>query len=213
MIDSERDPIIERIAREARRPVAVEPDAKARLLAVIRAEGAPGSFEADTAEFQLYQPQRPGVTLSAWRLGALAAGLVGVGILSGLAINAGRDSRKTGQPPGVVAIDGSSRLPASNATDTVMTFVFVTHDASKVALVGDFNQWNADATPMKRIANSNAWTVTLPLSVGRHVYSFYAVGADGEKWLTDPNAPATPDDGFGRRNSVVLVPSKRGPAS
>jgi 1,4-alpha-glucan branching enzyme len=91
-----------------------------------------------------------------------------------------------------------------------MTFVFVTHDASKVALVGDFNQWNAEATPMKRIANSNAWTVTLPLSVGRHVYSFYAVGADGEKWLTDPNAPATPNDGFGRRN-VILV--KRGPAS
>ena len=92
-----------------------------------------------------------------------------------------------------------------------MTFVFVTHDASKVALVGDFNQWDAEATPMTRIANSNAWTVTVPLSVGRHVYSFYAVGADGEKWLTDPNAPATPDDGFGRRNSVVLV--KRGPAS
>ena len=92
-----------------------------------------------------------------------------------------------------------------------MTFVFVTHDASKVALVGDFNQWNADATPMTRIANSNAWTVTVPLSVGRHVYSFYAVGADGEKWLNDPTAPATPDDGFGRRNSVILV--KKGPAS
>jgi 1,4-alpha-glucan branching enzyme len=92
-----------------------------------------------------------------------------------------------------------------------MTFVFVTHDASKVALVGDFNQWDAEATPMTRMGNTNAWTVTLPLSAGRHVYSFYTVGADGEKWLTDPNAPATPDDGFGRRNSVILV--KRGPAS
>jgi hypothetical protein len=205
------DPIIERIAAEARRPVAGEPDAKARLMAVIRAEGAPGSFEADTAEFQLYQPQRRGVTLSAGRLGALAAGLVGIGILSGLAIDFGRGSRTTGQPSVVTANDLPSRPPASNSTDTVMTFVFVTHDASKVALVGDFNQWNAEATPMKRIANSNAWTVTLPLSVGRHVYSFYAVGADGEKWLTDPNAPATPDDGFGRRNSVILV--KRGPSS
>jgi hypothetical protein len=211
MTDSGVDPIIERIASDARRPVAVDPEAKSRLMAVIRAEGAPGSFEADTAEFQLYQPERRGVTLSAWRLGALAAGLVGVGILSGLAIDFGRDSQKIGQLPVVAVNDRSSQLPASNATDTVMTFVFVTHDASKVTLVGDFNQWNADATPMTRIANSNAWTVTLPLSVGRHVYSFYAVGADGEKWLTDPNAPATPDDGFGRRNSVILV--KRGPAS
>jgi hypothetical protein len=211
MIDSGVDPIIERIASEARRPTAVDPEAKARLMAAIAAEGAPGSFEADTAEFQLYRPAPRGVTLTAGKLAALAAGLVGIGILVGTAINFGRDSQVIGQPSVVAVNDPPSRLPASSATDTVMTFVFVTHDASKVSLVGDFNQWDAEATPMKRIANSNAWSVTVPLSVGRHVYSFYAVGADGEKWLNDPNAPATPDDGFGRRNSVVLV--KRGPAS
>jgi hypothetical protein len=209
MIESGVDPIIERIAQDARRPVAVDSEAKARLMAAIRAEGAPGSFEADTAEFKLYQPEPRGVTMSAGRLALLAAGLVGIGILFGNKF--GRDSLKIGQPPVVVANDPPSRLPATPATDTVVTFVFVTHDASRVSLVGDFNQWIADATPMKRIGNSNAWTVTVPLSVGRHTYSFHAVGADGEKWLADPNAPATPDDGFGRRNSVVLV--GRGPAS
>ena len=85
-----------------------------------------------------------------------------------------------------------------------MTFVFVTHGATSVSLVGDFNQWNADATPMRRIENSNAWTVTVPLSAGRHLYSFRAVGADGEKFIADPNAPVS-DDGFGHQNSVVLV--------
>ena len=209
MIDLGGDPIIERIAGEAKRPVAVDPDAKARLMAAIRAEGEPGSFEADTAEFQLYHREPRGITVRAGWLVAAAAGLVGIGILAGL--NFGRDSQEIGQPPVVAANSPSSRLPASLATDTVMTFVFVTHEASQVSLVGDFNQWNADATPMTRIANSNAWTVTVPLSVGRHVYSFYAVGADGEKWLNDPNAPATPDDGFGRRNSVILV--QKGPAS
>src|SRR4051812_33335325 len=211
MIESGADPIIERIAGEARRPVAVDLDVKARLMAAIRAEGAPGSFEADTAEFSLYEVRRPGVTLSTWRLAALAAGLVGVGLLLGSLFNFGRDSQEIGQPQVVAANSQPTRLPASTPTDTVMTFVFVTHDASKVALVGDFNQWNADATQMTRIANSSAWTVTVPLSVGRHVYSFYTVGADGEKWLNDPNAPATPDDGFGRRNSVILV--RKGPAS
>ena len=86
-----------------------------------------------------------------------------------------------------------------------MTFVFVTHGATGVSVVGDFNQWDAAATPMKRIANTNAWTVTVPLSAGRHLYSFHAVGSDGEKWIADPNAPAAPDEGFGRVNSVVLV--------
>jgi len=208
MIDSGTDPIIERIAGEARRPVTVDADAKARLMAAIRAEGAPGSFDDDLDDLT---PAHQGITLSTARFAAMAAGLVGIGVLAGLSFGFGRDSQVIGQPQVVAANGPSPRLPASNATDTVMTFVFVTHDASKVSIVGDFNQWNAEATPMTRIANSNAWTVTVPLSVGRHVYSFYAVGADGEKWLNDPNAPATPDDGFGRRNSVILV--KKGPAS
>ena len=63
----------------------------------------------------------------------------------------------------------------------------------------------ADATPMRRIENSNAWSVTVPLSKGRHVYQFYAVDSEGEKWIADPSAPAVPDGGFGRANSVVLV--------
>jgi hypothetical protein len=205
MIDLGGDPIIERIVGDARRPVAVDPDAKARVMAAIRAEGAPGSFEADTAEFSLYRPAPRGILLTNGRLAALAAGLVGIGALLGTAFNFSRDSQPIGQPQVVAANSPSSQLPASPAADTVMTFVFVTHDASKVSLVGDFNQWSADATPMTRIANSNAWTVTVPLSAGRHLYSFYALGTDGEKWLADPNAPATPDDGFGRRNSVVLV--------
>jgi len=200
MIDSELDPIIEHIAREARRPVGVNPEAKSRLLAAIRAEGAPGSMD-DIEE--LRPAERRGVTLSAVRFGALAAGLVAIG--AGLGYFFGRDNQQIAQPTVVVAGKETPRLPASaSQADTVMTFVFVTHGATKVSIVGDFNQWNSDATPMTRIENSNAWTVTVPLSAGRHLYSFYAVGADGEKWIADPNAPAA-DDGFGRANSIILV--------
>jgi hypothetical protein len=200
MIDSGLDPIIERIALEARRPVAVDSDAKARLMAAIRAEGAPGSHMDDSAALQRRQ-----ITLSTARFAAFAAGLVGIGVLVGSQLEFGRDSRRIGQPQVVVAGKGPSpRLPASLSADTVMTFVFVTHGATSVSLVGDFNQWNADATPMRRIENTNAWTVTVPLSAGRHLYSFFAVGADGEKFLADPTAPVS-DDGFGHVNSVVLV--------
>ena len=201
MIDSELDPVIERIARDARRYTAVDPDAKSRLLAAIRAEGAPGSFADD--DVAVAMPRR-GITLSTGRFAALAAGLVGIGVLGGSIFDLGRDSQPIGQPPVVVA-DPSPRLPATSSADTVMTFVFVTPNATKVSIVGDFNQWDVNAKPMRRIENSNAWTVTVPLSAGRHLYSFYVVGADGEKWLADPNAPAAPDDGFGQRNSVILV--------
>ena len=43
MSDSELDPVIERIVRAARQPVAIDPDAKARLLTAIRAEALPVS--------------------------------------------------------------------------------------------------------------------------------------------------------------------------
>jgi hypothetical protein len=201
MIDSELDPIIERIALEARRPVAVDSDAKSRLMAAIRTEGAPGSVD-DEMEFGA--PARRGITLSPARFAALAAGLVGIGILVGSLFDIGRDSQVIGQPQVVATKDPPSSLPASTSDTTTMTFVFVTHGATSVSLVGDFNQWNAEAAPMQRIENSNAWTITLPLSAGRHLYSFYAVGADGEKFLVDPHAPVS-DDGLGNVNSVVLV--------
>ena len=197
MIDDELDPIVERIALEARRPVAVDPDAKSRLLDSIRAEGAPGAM--DEVDFA---PARAGIMLSRSRFTALAAGLVGVGVLVGSLLKSGRDIPPN-EPPSVVA-GGQLPHPATSS-DTVMTFVFVANGATKVSVVGDFNQWNAEATPMKRIPNSDAWTVTVSLPAGRHLYSFYTAGAGGEKWLADPNAPSTPDEGFGRASSVLLV--------
>lgn len=194
MTDFELDPIIERIAREARRPVAVDSAAKARLIAAVRAEPT-----LDRA-VEISESRPRVVAMSTPRFAAVAAGLVGIGVLLGMGSTFGRDRHATGQPTAVAALP--RQLPAS---DTVITFVFPAGDAAKVSVVGDFNQWNAAATPMARVGNSDYWSVTVPMSVGRHLYSFLAVSKDGEKWSADPHAPAAPDDGFGRANSVVLV--------
>jgi len=74
-----------------------------------------------------------------------------------------------------------------------------------VALVGDFNDWNAAATPMARTPTGGTWSVALPLKPGRHVYAFVVDGVNGVQWVTDPGAPLAPADGFGTPNSVVLV--------
>lgn len=72
--------------------------------------------------------------------------------------------------------------------------------AASVSLVGDFNDWDAQATPLQR--DAGAWTVTLPITPGRHVYAFVV---DGERWVADPRAPRAPDADFGRPGSVVIV--------
>jgi hypothetical protein len=194
MTDFELDPIVERIVHEARRPVAVDPDARERLHAVIRAE-----LGSDRASGQWNSSKVRSISFSMPRFAALAAGLVGIGVLVGMGSNLGRGSRLTGQPSQVVDVQ---RPPAS---DTVVTFVFPAPSAEKVSVVGDFNGWNANATPMKRMGNTDFWSVTVPMSVGRHTFSYFAVTKDGERWSADPTRPAAPDDGFGRANSVVLV--------
>jgi hypothetical protein len=186
MTDSEQHPYIELIAREARRPVVTDQAARERIMAAVRAEPLPSRspFWA-----RVFEPRS--IRLAPATGALLAAGLVGIGVVtSQLAIN--RDGRPSvGQVPPVAA-----RLPVS---DTV--FVFVAPRAGKVSLVGDFNDWDATKAPLVRQPNGGPWTITVPLSAGRHLYQFVVDG----NWQPDPGAPIDGDDGFGRTNSVRIV--------
>jgi hypothetical protein len=73
--------------------------------------------------------------------------------------------------------------------------------ARNVALVGDFNGWDAGATPMVRDRSGRTWSARVPLEPGRHEYAFVV---DGQRWLVDPLAPQVPDAGFGPTNAVVV---------
>jgi 1,4-alpha-glucan branching enzyme len=81
-------------------------------------------------------------------------------------------------------------------------FVFVAPKATEVSLVGDFNDWDASKTRMVRADQTGHWTVTLPLTAGRHLYAFVV---DGTTWRADPSAPIAGDDDFGHTNSVKVV--------
>jgi hypothetical protein len=186
MTDSELHPYVELIAREARRPVASDPAARARVMAAVRSEPAPRRLPIWLRAFQ----PRP-ITLSPAVGGLLAAGLVGVGVLVGnLALNRD-DQNPVGRTTSVVA-----RLPVS---DTV--FLIVAPQAARVSLVGDFNDWDASKAPLIRVPKSGLWKVTVPLPAGRHLYQFVVDG----NWVPDPAAPVAGDDGFGRTNSVRIV--------
>lgn len=73
-------------------------------------------------------------------------------------------------------------------------------NATQVSVVGDFNNWDVSATPMTR--DASVWTVSLPMSQGRHLYAFVM---DGTRWLADPRAPSATDADFGRPTSVIIV--------
>jgi hypothetical protein len=81
-------------------------------------------------------------------------------------------------------------------------FILDAPRASRVALVGDFNGWDAAATPLVRDPSSGIWTTSVALPPGRHVYAYMV---DGARWTLDPRAPAAQDPDFGTPSSVVLV--------
>jgi hypothetical protein len=124
----------------------------------------------------------------------LAAGLVGIGVLAGALV-----SNRGGRPPAGQELPVAPGLPVSrHATDTVVKFFFFAPTAGKVSLVGDFNDW--DETRSLMVRKDGVWSITLPLSVGRHIYSYIVDGA----WRVDPAAPVA-GDGFGHMNSVKFV--------
>jgi hypothetical protein len=188
------DPYVEWIITEARRPVVVDAAARRRLLDAIRREPAPRRRSRVLA--WLLEPRR--LVLPPIAAAALAAGLVGIGILGGFAIN--RDGRQIVRPPkDVVAFP---RLPeSSDSSVRVVKFVLTAPQANSVSLVGDFNGWDAAATPAKR-NKDGSWTMYVPLRPGRYEYTFVL---DGAHLINDPAAPVAPDDGYGQKNSVVVI--------
>jgi 1,4-alpha-glucan branching enzyme len=96
-----------------------------------------------------------------------------------------------------VANNGS----ADNAV-TSYTFLLTSASAKKVVIVGDFNDWNEQGTPLARASNDGVWSVTVPLRAGRYAYQFVV---DDTLRLTDPRLPIEADE-FGTANSFVTIP-------
>jgi Carbohydrate-binding module 48 (Isoamylase N-terminal domain) len=196
---TESDPYVDWIAREAKRAVAVDPMAVERVMARVRQEPLPVRRSARWR--WLVAPRA--LPLSPLVGAALAAGLIGIGVFFGHNID--RGGRNLTGGPEAPAGPSSPRSPSSDSV-RVIKFVLVAPHAATVAVVGDFNNWDAQATPMTRTPTGGTWSVALRLPAGRHVYAFVVNGANGtSQWVADPTAPLAPEDGLGAPNSVVLV--------
>jgi 1,4-alpha-glucan branching enzyme len=81
-------------------------------------------------------------------------------------------------------------------------FTMLAPGASQVFLVGSFNGWRKDATPLKVIDSSGLWAVEIPLKEGEHTFMYLI---DGVRWITPPSADDFVTDDFGHTNGVVIV--------
>jgi len=92
-----------------------------------------------------------------------------------------------------------SRNPSTPRGKILITFTYE-GKAKSVCVCGDFNQWSPKRNCMKR--EGNRWTVRIPLSPGRYRYLFLI---DNKRWIPDPKAYLNEKDGFGRKNSILIV--------
>jgi 1,4-alpha-glucan branching enzyme len=88
----------------------------------------------------------------------------------------------------------------------LVRFALHAPDARQVFLAGTFNRWDPSSHALTGPDEKGTWSVSLTLAPGRYEYLFVV---NGTEWTPDPGAPWA-DDGFGGRNSVVVVPGDAG---
>ncbi len=174
------DDAVERIARHLRRPVRIDPALDGRVMREISALPAPGRA---TLGGEVWRWLRRPHQLTLTPLGGLAAAAV-----LAIVILLSRMGSTPPAPP-----QGESRA---------FQFVLVAPRATHVELVGDFNDWDATRTPMRRTGREALWTAVVPLVPGRYHYAFFV---DGSRWLADPSAPVARDEDYGQPSSVLTV--------
>ena len=101
--------------------------------------------------------------------------------------------------PAATAPAGKGRAPVVVADGVLFVFAGA---ASSVHLAGDFNAWSTSADPLAKQADGT-WTITKKLAAGTYAYKFVV---DGSTWKTDEANLEGKDDGFGGKNSIIVVP-------
>lgn len=191
------DELIARVADELRLVAPLDESFNARVMAEIATLPLPAPGRLARAAQWLRRPR----TLRVSPLAGLAAAAA-LGAVLVWREPAANDAAPTPSPVGLAAEPAAAPgVLLAHHGSTLVQFVLVAPNAQSVTLVGDFNDWDAAATPL-RAASNGAWLVAVRLAPGRHRYAFVL---DGVRWIADPAAPPAPDDDFGSPGSVVTV--------
>ena len=100
--------------------------------------------------------------------------------------------------------DGKVASFVKEANERVADVIFVLDmpGASTVQVIGSFNRWTPEGFDMKRDEERGLWVLPLRLDSGRYEYAFLV---DDRIVVSDPVALVHQDDGFGNKNSILIV--------
>ena len=86
-----------------------------------------------------------------------------------------------------------------------VTFILpkdIVNSASRVNLTGDFNHWNPESIPMKKLKGGE-YKVTVALEKDKEYQFRYLL--DGNTWINEKEADKFLPNGFLTENSVVIL--------
>jgi hypothetical protein len=193
-LPTESSAFAERIARPLRRPERLDPSFDERVMRRVEIEAPELYARVRPINPRWWKTQRV-VRVSPLAAVALAAGVSMFVALSTLAVGS-----RTWNNRGT-SIVAPTATGVHSDTVNLVRFVFVDSNARRVELVGDFNEWAKGTTQLRPSGAPGVWTVSVPLSPGRHEYAFII---NGSRWVADPLAVKSSDD-FGTESSVIRV--------
>jgi 1,4-alpha-glucan branching enzyme len=78
----------------------------------------------------------------------------------------------------------------------------IANSASQANLAGDFNDWDIESYPMKKL-KSGEFTISLDLKKGKEYQFKYLI--DGKEWINENEADKYVQNEFQSENSVIIV--------
>jgi hypothetical protein len=194
-----RDPFIDQIAAELKRPVRLDPRFDER---VMEALNAPDVIPLHPTR----ESRRPWIvrpwTVRVSPIGAFAAAAALVGVVAFSAWQL----RPIDQVQVASEQVGGNLTPVADAGENQLVlhqFTYYQKGLQSISVVGEFNDWVADSTMLTQVSEG-VWTVSLPLRPAVYEYQFIL---NGKQRVTDPTMPQVSND-FGSPNSVVTVSPK-----
>lgn len=91
---------------------------------------------------------------------------------------------------------------SKNRINVPIVFALDMPGVSSVDVIGTFNSWTPGDYHMQWDPKKRLWILRVHMREGTHEYAFLI---NGETILPDPNAMVYREDGFGQKNSVLIV--------